>query len=263
MDESGRLNPKELNALDPATLKLLTFLFAHNEIGVIQEVAPWAAFCQRYGIPLHLDGVQAVGKVPVNFAELGCSTLSFGAHKFHGPRGIGGLLVRQGTRLTPQLLGGHQEFEQRAGTEAVALIAGMTTALQLFHDDSLERTSRMRRQRDRFEHELEAACGPLVIHARAADRLPNTSCISFPPLDGEALLIALDLEGVACSLGSTCASGSAEPAPILVAMGRSAEEYKSAVRFSLGISHTDAEITDAVSRIVRVVARLKKLAPQS
>ena len=209
------------------------------------------------GIPTHLDAVQAVGKIPVSFKALGATALSFGAHKFHGPRGVGGLLVRRGVRLVPLHHGGHQEADRRPGTEPVALIAGMAKALELWERDAATRTQRMRTARDRLEAGLAAACPPIVVHGMNATRLPNTASIAFPGLDGEALLAALDLEGVACSLGSTCASGSSEPAPILLAMGVPHGVALATIRLSVSFETTVEEIDEAVKRIAGVVVRLR------
>ena len=253
VDQHGQITSCEM----PAETRLAAVILAHNETGVIQKVRPLAEACRAHGVALHLDGVQAVGKIAVSFHDLDATTLSFGAHKFHGPRGVGGLLVRDGTRLTPLMRGGHQEFERRPGTEPVALVAGMAKALELACVARDERTQFVTGLRDRLQAALIEVCPPAIVNGAGTARLPNTLNISFPGVDGEALLVALDLEGVCCSLGSTCASGSAEPAPILVAMGLTPDLYRSAVRFSLSILNTQAEIDDAARCIARVVARLR------
>lgn len=262
VDEAGRLDSSLFNGPDRKSWSLVSLLYAHNETGVIQSHLD-ALFppLTDAGVAVHLDGVQAVGKIPVHFGRLGVTALSFAAHKFHGPRGIGGLLVKRGTRLVPRLFGGHQEQARRPGTEPVPLIAGMAKALELWQQSAVERTARMTRLRDRLEAELATNCGPIVINGHAAPRLPNTSNISFVGLDGEALLVNFDLENVCCSLGSACASGSAEPSPILVAMGLPANVVRSAVRFSLSSLTTDDEITAAVERITLVVRRLRVSGP--
>ena len=253
VDSHGRLASVEM----PSDTRLVAVILAHNETGVVQDVKSLADACHSRGVPLHLDGVQAVGKIEVRFHDLGATTLSFGAHKFHGPRGVGGLLLRAGTRLTPLLRGGHQEFERRPGTEPVALIAGMAKALELWHVSHEERTRSVSVLRDRLQAALMERCAPAIVNGEAAPRLPNTLNISFPGVDGEAILVALDLEGVCCSLGSTCASGSAEPAPILLAMGLTPDLYRSAVRFSLSLLNTPAEMEAAIERIASVVSRLR------
>lgn len=253
VDHFGRLASIDMQS----DTRLAAVILAHNETGVIQDIRPLADACRSRGVPLHLDGVQAVGKIGVNFHDLAATTLSFGAHKFHGPRGVGGLLIREGTRLMPLMRGGHQEFERRPGTEPVALIAGMAKALELWAASEEERTRTVSVLRNHLQTELIEHCAPTVVNGEGAPRLPNTLNISFPGVDGEAILVALDLEGVCCSLGSTCASGSAEPAPILLAMGLSPDLYRSAVRFSLSLLNTRDEIDEAARRIASVVARLR------
>jgi cysteine desulfurase len=249
--------PEGLPPTDVTDARLMAVILAHNETGVLQDPAVLQAWSTRLQAPLHLDGVQAVGKIPVNFQALGAHTLSFGAHKFRGPRGVGGLLVRRGVRLTPLLYGGHQEQERRAGTEAVPLIAGMAKALSIWHAAHATHQGQLAQLRDRLQAGLLDRCPPAVIHSEHAPRLPNTLCIAFPGLDGEALLVALDLAGVCCSLGTTCASGSTEPAPILVAMGCPPEVYRASVRFSLSRENTAEQIDDAIQRVATVVKRLR------
>ncbi len=256
---AGQGDPANSSNSQPSTLnpQLFTTILAHNETGVIQDAGELRAFAESLGCPWHLDAVQAVGKIPVHFAALGATTLSFGAHKFHGPRGIGGLLVRRRTRLTPLLYGGHQEQERRAGTEAVPLIAGMAKALELWQANRESRAQQLASLRDRLQQGLSDRCAPVVINSGEANRLPNTLNMAFPGLDGEALLVALELAGVCCSLGTTCASGSTEPAPILVAMGCDMNVFRSSVRFSLSAMNTAKEIDHAIERVTDVVRRMR------
>ena len=260
VDRDGRLRPFECGEASPIwtdDIKLATVILAHNETGVFQDVRPLAAFCRERGVFCHVDAVQAVGKIDVNFAELGATSLAFGAHKFHGPRGIGGLLLKKGATLAPFEFGGHQESGRRPGTEMVSLAAGMAKALELWHRERHERTARLKELRDRLEAGLLDRFLWAVVNGSREHRLPNTLNIAFPGLDGEAILVNLDLEGIACSLGSTCASGSAEPAPALVAMGAPPEVYKASVRFTVGLENTIAEMDDAAERIGQVIARLR------
>ncbi len=244
--ETGAV-PDGLFALE--YLRLVTIILAHNETGVVQDVRDLAARCRERGVACHVDAVQAVGKIPINFHELGVSSLALGAHKFYGPRGIGALLLRRGHKLAAFGFGGHQEAGRRPGTEVVPLIAGMARALELFHAEREQRIARTRELRDRLEQRLAALCPPVVLNGSRERRLPNTLNAAFPGVDGEALLVALDLAGIACSLGSTCASGSAEPAPALLAMNRPREVWHSSVRFSVGIETTSAEIEEAAGKI--------------
>jgi cysteine desulfurase len=260
VDSEGLLVPASgLVAHD--NLRLVTIILAHNETGVIQDIRPLAAECSSRGVPFHVDAVQAVGKIPINFHDLGVSSLALGAHKFYGPRGIGALLLRRELKLAAFGFGGHQEAGRRPGTEVVPLIAGMARALELFHAECEQRISRTRGLRDLLEERLAAACPPVVLNGSREQRLPNTLNLAFPGVDGEALLVALDLAGVACSLGSTCASGSAEPAPALLAMNRPREVWHSSVRFSIGIETTAPEIDQAAQIIARIVNQLRSQSP--
>ena len=247
----------ELLAASPAPPPwLISVMLANNETGAIQPVAELAQIANRAGAWLHTDAAQAAGKVPVHFRELGVAALSCAAHKFHGPRGIGALLLRSDVALKPLLWGGFHQQGLRPGTESVALAVGMHVALELFQREASNRHARISRLRDRLEAALTAGFPQLFIHGAAAERLPGTSCVSFPGLDRQALVMALDLAGVACSTGSACASGSSEPSPTLVAMGLPEPLVQSAVRFSLGATTTEAEIDDAASRILGVVAAM-------
>lgn len=256
VDADGLLVPDQYDRLPWDDVKLVTVILAHNETGVIQDIRPLARQCRQHGVPIHIDAVQAVGKIPVDFRKLDVTSLALGAHKFHGPRGIGALLLREGTELAPHLFGGHQEAGRRPGTEPVALAVGMAKALEIWHQQREERTRRITELRDRLQHGLTETCAPVVVNGSTSHRLPNTLNISFPGPEGDALLVNLDLAGIACSLGSTCASGSTEPAPVLTAMGCPPEVYKSAVRFSLSADNTLEEIDKAVRRIAEVVKRL-------
>ena len=256
VDSNGRLIPDEWDSLPWQQIKLVTLILAHNETGVIQDLEPLSKICQQYNIPFHVDAVQAVGKIPVNFKDLGVSSLALGAHKFHGPRGIGALLLRDGLRLSPYGFGGHQEFGRRPGTELVALAAGVARALEVWQHNQNSCMRRLSELRDQLEQGLQAKCPITFVSGSREHRLPNTLNLAFPGVDGEALLVALDLEGIACSLGSTCASGSAQPAPVLVAMKCPPEVLSSSVRFSLSAENTKEEIDQAIERISTIVNRL-------
>jgi cysteine desulfurase len=245
LDELERLLAK---APKPAVVSLM---LGNNETGVLQPVREAATLCQRAGVPLHTDAVQVVGKLPVAFRELGAAALTLTAHKFHGPLGIGALVIRSGVAIAPQLFGGRQQGGLRPGTEPVELVVGLAAALEEASKDS-DRAERLRGLRDRFEHRLAAAGVNIEVVGARAPRLPHTSCIAFGGIDRQAMLIALDLAGVACSTGSACASGSSEPSPVLLAMGLDSAVVQSALRFSVGASTSAAQIDDAVQRIARV-----------
>ena len=241
-----------VDALPWDALTLLTLPLAHNETGVVFDVDDLAVRCRRHRVAWHLDATQAVGRVPVSVRSLGMSALSLSGHKLHGPRGVGAVVCGRGVTLRPQQLGGHQEAGRRAGTEAVALAAGLAEAVTLVTSELVERTARMKRLRDRFESAITSQTDARVI-AGDSPRLPNTSCLLFPAQEGEPLLVALDLAGVCCSLGSACASGSPEPAPVLLAMGLEAETARRCLRFSLSHETTEDEIDAAVAAIARLV----------
>ncbi len=236
---------------------LVSIIAANHEIGTLQPIAEAARICQSHAVPLHTDAVQLVGKGPVDFRRLGVSAMTLGAHKFHGPVGIGALVLRHGTPIQPVFFGGHQQDGLRPGTEAVALAVGMATALEMWIKEQNEQIGRMTALRYRFEQQLQAGWPDLVIHGRNAPRLPNTSCIAFPGLDGQVLFTALDLAGVACSIGSACMSGSTEPSPTLMALGVPKELVLSSLRFSLGTTTTEEEIDEAVRRILDVCRQLQ------
>lgn len=262
VDANGLIDRAAFENLPWQQIQLVSVIWAHNETGVLQEIPPLAEICRQHQVPLHIDGVQAVGRISVDFAASGANSLSLAAHKFHGLRGVGALVVRTGSRLLPQMLGGHQEANRRAGTEPVALIAGMAQALSLWSQEWESRTRYITELRDLLEQRLLATCSPARVHAAEAPRLPNTASMAFPGVNGEAFLVGLDLAGVTCSLGSTCASGSAEPAPLLLAMGCPPEITNATIRFSVSRDNTADEIEDAANRIRQVLNRLREVKSQ-
>ncbi len=236
---------------------LVSVMLGNNETGAIQPIARLAAMCQETGALLHTDAVQAVGKIPVHFRQLGVPAMTVAAHKFGGPRGIGALVLRHGVKLRPRLFGGFQQAGLRPGTEDVALAVGMHAALSLWQREAAERTRRLTELRDRLEHALRDGWPGLVVHAAGAERLPHTSCVAFPGFNRQALVMALDLAGVACSTGSACASGSSDPSPTLVAMGCEKGVLEGSIRLSLGATTAPAEIDEAARRILHVCRELK------
>ncbi len=257
VDEQGLVNIEIMSSLLRAETRFVTLMLANNETGAIQRVQELATFAVNRAIPVHTDAVQAVGRIPVSFRELGVTTLAASAHKFHGPVGIGVLLLKSGVRLGSRLFGGGQQQGRRPGTVAVALAVGMAAALKKSHDQATARFIRWRHLRDRVELGLIASLGAgRVIRNGPSDdslRLPQTVNLGFPGIDGETLLMELDLAGIAASLGSACASGSMRPSPTLTAMRVPHDRLRSSVRFSLGSATTENEIEDAVARIIQVV----------
>ena len=249
------LRAREL--IDSAKPQLVCLMLASNETGIVQPVAELSAHCRSHGTLLHADAAQAVGKIPVRFRELGADLLSIAPHKFHGPLGIGALVVRHGIKPQPQLHGGFQQAGLRPGTENVALAVGLHEALRLAVTEMATRTAHMQALRDKLEEQLVRDVPDALVIGKDSPRLPNTSCIAFPGVDRQQLVIALDLAGVACSTGSACASGSSEPSPALLAMGLPKAVAESAIRLSLGAFTTPEEAQEAASRISKTVKALR------
>jgi cysteine desulfurase len=260
VEAAGVADAERMAAAIRAETRFATLMLANNETGAIQPVARLAARARQRGVPVHTDAVQAVGRIPVDFHGLGVATLAASAHKFHGPMGVGLLLVQRGVRLGARLYGGGQQQGRRPGTVPVPLAVGLAAALARWEAEAAARTARWTTLRDRLEAGLSAALGPdRVVRngpADAALRLPQTVNLGFPGLDGDALLMQLDLAGIAASLGSACASGATRPSPTLVAMRVPDDRLRSSVRFSFGATTTEAEIVEALDRIVTIVRRL-------
>ena len=260
LTSAGVVRVEPLNTLlaaEPAATRLVSVLLGNHETGVLQPIAELASICNQAQVPLHTDAVQVVGKLPVSFRSLGVAAMSIAAHKFQGPLGIGALIVRHDVRLAPLMFGGHQQAGVRPGTQSAALALGMATALDLWQHEQDEHARHLCALRDRFEAGLRAALPDVVVHGAGAERLPQTSNVAFPGLDGQVLLMALDLAGVACSVGSACSSGSTELSPTLRAMELSNALVAASLRFSFGATTTLLEIEEAVRRIVHVVTELR------
>ncbi|HJZ66991.1 MAG TPA: cysteine desulfurase NifS [Blastocatellia bacterium] len=246
---------------------LISVMLANNETGTVQPIEEIAAIVAearasgRLHLHFHTDAVQAVGKVPVDAKKLGADLLSVSAHKIHGPKGVGALFVRKGKRLSKLVHGGHHERDRRAGTENVPGIVGFGKAAELARAQLNERVRRMRELRDHLERTVKALIPDVRVNGDPERRVPNISNLSFDGVDGESLLIALDLKGIAVSTGSACASGSLEPSHVLQALGLSREEVRGSLRFSLSAYTTRDEIDYAVSVLDETVARLREMVP--
>lgn len=242
--------------LTPETAVVSTML-ANHDTGTIQPVESLAATCRERGVPLHTDAVQAVGKIAVHFGRLGVAAMSVGAHKFGGPVGIGALMLRHDVAIEPLVHGGAQQGGLRPGTESVSMAVGMATALELWQAEQEMQRERITRLRERFESALRGEIEGVLVNGAEAPRLPNTSNAAFPGIDAQILLLALDMAGVACSVGSACSSGSTELSPTLRAMGLPKERVASSLRFSLGATTSEAELDEAVRRIVKLCGDLR------
>ena len=249
-----------VRALRPET-RLVALMLANNELGTLQPVAEVAAACRERGIPVLCDAVQAVGKIPVDPLALGVDYLVLGAHKFYGPLGAAALWVRKGVELTGYLVGGSQERRRRASTENVPAIMGLGEAAAVAREEMAARGAHLAALRDRFEAGLTGCMPEAIFHCQASPRLPNTSHVAFPGVEGESLLIRLDLAGFAVSTGSACSSGAVEPSKTLLAIGLSPDEALASLRISFGISNTPEEVDAFLETLDREVAALRHVSP--
>jgi cysteine desulfurase len=261
VDARGLVDPDAfVAALTPATT-LASVMLANNEIGVVQPIAQLARIARERGVLFHTDAVQAAGWLALDVDELGVDLLALSAHKFHGPKGVGMLYVRRGTPLEPVIAGGGQEHGLRAGTENVAGIAGFATALALAEADRPAAAARVAGLRDRLEAAIVATIPDAVVNGAGAPRLPGILSVAFADVPSDALLIRLDLEGVAASAGSACAAGSLEPSHVVAALGVDPRCRLGVIRFSLGRGTTDAEIDEIVRRLPALIADVRTPLP--
>ncbi len=262
VDGRGLVNPEDVRrALRPNT-RLISIMMANNETGVVQPVDEIGKIAAESDVYFHTDAVQAAGKVPVDVNRIGCDLLSISGHKMHAPQGVGALYVRKGTILQPMLHGGSHERSRRAGTENVAGIVGLGRAAEIAkHALDAGDLARMADMRDRLEQAILASVEAVGVNGAGAPRVPNTTNLYFDYVEGEALVIALDLKGLAVSTGAACSSGAIEPSHVLTAMGLPADRARASLRFSLGKQNTPEEIDFAVEVVPQVVARLRELSP--
>ncbi|MGA2687174.1 MAG: cysteine desulfurase family protein [Candidatus Korobacteraceae bacterium] len=262
VDGRGLVDPDDVRrALRPET-KLVSIMFANNETGVLQAVNEIGKIAAEADVYFHTDAVQAVGKIPVDVKETGCDLLTISAHKFHGPQGTGALFVRKGTLPQPLFYGGRHERSRRAGTENLAGIVGLGKAAEIalagFADGSVAQLTALR---DRLENTVLESIEQVAVNGGGAPRTPNTSNISFDCIEGEAMVIALDLKGLSVSTGAACSSGAIEPSHVLTAMGLSADRARGSIRFSLGKQNTAEDVEFALELIPQVLNRLREISP--
>ena len=252
VSRDGIVDIDQLASMMDDSTDLVSVMLANHETGVVQPVKQIAEICRRAAVPLHCDASQAIGKIDVDFIDLGVDALTLSPHKFYGPRGVGGLVVRHDLEIAPMMFGGFQQLGTRPGTEDIVLVAGMATALELAVRDVVTESKRIEQLRNQLEYEL----GELVkiqINGHSALRLPNTSNISFPGHNRQAVLMAADMQQIYVSSGSACASGSSEPSPVLQSMNLAEELIAGALRISLGKPTTADEIRMAVQRFAKIV----------
>lgn len=258
----GRVNPQAVErAIKPGTV-LISVMLANNELGTIQPIAEIARMAQERKIVFHTDAVQAVGKIPLDVGELRVDLLALSGHKFYGPKGVGALYVRRGVRLKPLFFGGRHERDRRPGTENVAGIVGLGAAAELARSHLPEEGQRLAGLRDELERRILERVPHAGINGDREHRTPNTTNIYFDFVEGEPLVISMDLKSIACSTGAACSSGAVEPSHVLTAIGLSAERARASLRFSLGRNTTPEDIDYVTEVIPDVVEHLRELSPR-
>lgn len=264
VDELGRFNMEQFKAVLDEDTALVSIMWANSETGTIFPIAEIAKLAHEKGALFHTDAVQAVGKIPVDVQAAGVDMLSLSAHKFHGPKGIGVLYVKRGTRFLPYLMGGHQEKHRRAGTENVPYIVGLAKAAELAKkrvtDGTMEKVAALR---DRLEQGILAAIPDVKVNGDPEHRVPNTTNISFGYIEGESILMYLNDFGICASSGSACTSGSLEPSHVLRAMNVPFQFAHGSIRFSLSDQTTQADIDLVLKELPPIIERLRKISPFS
>jgi cysteine desulfurase len=266
VDGRGLVDPADVKRAVRPNTKLITIMLANNETGVLQPVAEIGKIAAEADIYFHTDAVQAAGKIPIDVNKIGCDLLTISGHKIHGPQGVGALYVRKGTQLEPMLHGGSHERSRRAGTENVPGIVGLGKAAELARagfergDDLRMDDQKIAAARDRLEREL-LEIEATGLNGEGATRVPNTTNIYFDGIEGEALVIALDLKGLAVSTGAACSSGAIEPSHVLTAMGLRPDRARASIRFSLGKQNTPEDVDFALGLVPETVERLRELSP--
>lgn len=261
VDSEGRLDLNELEDSVTEQTAIVSVMYANNETGVLNPIEEIGQIVKRKGIIFHTDAVQAVGKVPINLANSTIDMLSMSGHKIHAPKGVGALFIRRGTRFEPFMVGGHQERGRRGGTENVPYIVGLGRACELAQKDMLAEAERERRMRDRLEREIVARIPDCRINGGKADRLPNTSNVSFEFVEGEAILLLLSQRGIAASSGSACTSGSLEPSHVLRAMGVPFTFAHGSVRISFSRYNREDDVDIIAQALQETIVRLREISP--
>jgi cysteine desulfurase len=261
VNRHGIVEPDSVRGALARDTILVSVMYANNETGDIMPIPEIGAITREAGVVMHTDAVQAAGKIPIDFGTLPVDLLTFSGHKVNALKGAGGLIVRKGIEIEAMTHGGHQERGRRGGTENVAGIVAMGISFQLLQSGMEEEVAETRRLRDKFEKGLFGRIPELVLNGHPTKRLPNTVNISFRFVEGEAMLLNLDMMGIACSSGSACTSGSLEASPILLAMGADPTDAQGALRFSLGRGNTDEDIEYAIDAVEAVVNKLRAMSP--
>lgn len=261
VDQDGLVTAEQVAAaIRPDTI-LVSIMFANNEVGTIMPIQEIGAVCKEKGVLFHTDAVQAVGHIPVDVQAMHIDMLSLSAHKFHGPKGVGALYCRKGIRLPSYIMGGAQEKGRRAGTENVAGIVGLGAAIQLATEQLEENRAKMTALRDRLMTGIQARISEVKLNGHPTNRLPNNVNFSFKYIEGESILLMLDMNGIAASSGSACTSGSLDPSHVLLALGLPHEIAHGSVRLTLGDETTEEDIDYTIDVLEKTVARLRAMSP--
>ena len=258
VDRDGNLDLGELEAAIRSETGLVSIMWANNETGVMFPTEKIAEICREKGVLFHTDAVQATGKIPMRLRDTAINFLSLSAHKFHGPKGVGALYVSRGTRFNPLIAGGGQENGRRGGTENVASIVGLGKAAEVALKYVTEGACNIRSMRDRFEKSVVATISGTSVNGADAARLSNTSSVSFEGIESPAALLLLDRQGICCSAGSACRTGSQEASHVLRAMNPSADDARRSLRFSFGRFNTEAQIDRAIEVVPKVIEKLRE-----
>jgi cysteine desulfurase len=261
VDREGQIDLAQLEEEVDDDTALVTIMYANNETGVMFPIDRIAEITAEKGVVFHTDAVQAVGKIPLNLSKSSIDLLSISAHKLHGPKGVGVLYVRRGTRLRPFMLGGHQEGGRRAGTENVPGIIGLGKACELAAKNIREENEKVKKLRDKLENAILRSCPDCRVNGDRENRLPNTTNISFEYIEGESILLMLDTYGICASSGSACTSGSLEPSHVLRAMGVPFTSAHGSIRFSLSRYNTEEEVDYTIEKTPGIITRLRELSP--
>ncbi len=261
VDEHGLVDPEEVRSAIREDTRLVSIMHSNNEVGTIQPIEEIAAIARERGIKMHTDAVQSLGKVPLKVAELGVDMLAVSAHKIHGPKGVGALYIRRGFRPEPIIHGGGQERRMRAGTENVAGIVGFARAIKLATEHGHEATERMRALRDRLIADVMESIPETLLSGHPTNRLPNLASFLFRYIEGEGILLSLDMKDIAGSSGSACTSGSLDPSHVLLAMGYPHEIAHGSLRLSLSRYTTEEEIDAVLEALPPIIQRLRDMSP--
>ena len=261
VDQHGNLDLTELEDASRPETALVSVMWANNETGVIFPAEKIAEMCREKGVLFHTDAVQATGKMPMRLRDTAINFLSLSAHKFHGPKGVGALYVNRRTKFNPLIAGGGQENGRRGGTENVAAVVGLGKAAELALKYLVDGKCNIRSLRDRFEKSVLETVSGAAVNGAGGHRLPNTSSLSFDDIESPAALLLLDRQGICCSAGSACRTGSQEASHVLQAMNPSGDDARRSLRFSLGRFNTDAQIDRAIEVVPKVIEKLRQRSP--